>query len=1059
MVPLTNGTARPVPRSTKEKRDVDIMQTNDSSIVSKRSVVELYHRDEPDFFRPFVGKFQRRSPLINRGYWLRMKAVEHTVKKFIEEDLDREKLVVNLGCGYDPLPFIILHKFPELVENTTFVDVDYPQLMQKKRACIDQADDLKKSFPFLRNWTSKEPAVWKAGQYVTVGCDLRQLAKLERILNSVANAENRAILFVAEVSVAYMDVKSADAVVSWASSFNDARFCILEQCLPDGPDHPFASTMLRHFEKLQTHLKVVYEYPTPEAQARRFVKAGWPDVDARTLWQLWGDDSFLTAEQRRALDDVEPFDEWEEFALFGSHYILLVARTRPESNRSNESNDTKSSVTASTSEPLSWKLHLDPAPNGQQDAPLRRFGAACRLESGSIHHGGYSAQSRLASVDLLDPSGQYLETTTFPVSLPLMCHTMTPLSGTSALFVGGRTSPNRAQDACYVVQSGPDGLAAQTAPALPQSRYRHCAVPVSTGADRGVLVFGGHTSSTVAVSSWLFWSKERGWSPVEVEVDAASAPNAALGPRFGASMYAVEDEGTCGVLAGGMSPDGVVLEDVWWWELSFDKDANKYTIRCSLLRAEGTNSLSQGRQQPPLARFGASVARMGDRVLIVGGITRDGVPRWEDEVVLVTASRHSLNIERVQMPARAQRRPLFIGTAVISTPDGNALLLGGGAVCFSMGSFWNTTSTVLSLSYAPCPLPSLPPPPPPKTAVPRIAIADSASFSALVRSSQPAIITNLPLGACVTKWTPSYLLEAITPERLVIIHSSSSARMTFATKNFSYAKETFSTFLARALAGEPVYLRSVASTQPAKKPTHLATDFAALAPDFALPAAIGDVIDDDEAPGGGGGGLHSSPLRISGPVALWCHYDVLANVLCQVRGRKRVRLYAPADAKHLGYAAGASSSDVDVWYDDGDEGEWARRCPRERERLARTRPWEGTLAAGEILFLPPMWSHAVRPETEPAADGEAGFSVAVNCFWRNLGSEAYAVGRDVYGNRDLAGYEEGRKAVEKIAKAFEGVPADLRGFYVDRLIEELREKVVTGGGDRQGDDEGSAGKG
>ncbi|KAK8249966.1 hypothetical protein IWZ00DRAFT_554024 [Phyllosticta capitalensis] len=1039
----TKGSARQLPRSTKAKRDDDIMQTNDSSIVSKRSVVELYHRDEPDFFRPFVGKSQRRSPLINRGYWLRMKAVEHTVKSFLEEDLDREKVVVNLGCGYDPLPFIILHKFPELVQKTTFVDVDYPPLMQKKRACINQAEDLKASFPFLQDWTVKDPEVWQAGQYLAVGCDLRQLSELERILNSVANAKDKAILFVAEVSVAYMDVKSADAVVSWASSFKDARFCILEQFLPDGADHPFASTMLRHFEKLHTHLKVVYEYPTPEAQTRRFVDFGWPIVKARTLWQLWGDDSFLTAEERMALDHIEPFDEWEEFALFAGHYILLVARTGPEPSKSATSTTARSEELEQQSP--SWQLHLKPAPEGQQDPPLRRFGAACSLESVIIHHGGHGAQTRLPSFDeYCYISGEHLETATLEASLPLMCHTMTPLNATEVFIVGGRTSPNRAQDACYVVERGyEDGLIKDTLKAaLPEPRYRHCAVPVSLGpglgrrAKHGVLVFGGRTSSTEVLSSWLFWTADSGWIPVEVELDAGTS-SSAPGPRFGASMYAVDDEGTKGVLMGGMSPDGLVLNDVWWWEFSFNKDENKCSIRCSSLRSGAANS---EHNKLTLTRFGASVVKTEGGMLIVGGITREGILHWEDEAVLVTASRESLKVERVHMPPRAERRPLFIGTAITPLLDDYALLLGGGAVCFSMGSFWNTTPLLMSLWPAPAASATTPiPPPPAKTSIPRITITDAASFAALVRSSKPAIITGQSLGACVSNWTPRYLLETITPDRPVIIHSSPSSRMTFASKNFSYAKETFSAFLSRALSGDPVYLRSVASTQPAKRATHLATDFAALAGDFSLPAAIREVVD------AAAGGLHSSPLRISGPVALWCHYDVLANVLCQIRGRKRLRLYAPADAKHLGYAAGASSSDVDVWYDDDDEQAWARRSPEDRERLARTSPWEGTLAPGEILFLPPMWSHAVKPETAGApgeGDEEAGFSVAVNCFWRNLSSEAYAVGRDVYGNRDLAGYEEGRKAVEKIAKAFEGVPADLRGFYVDRLCEELREKVV-----------------
>jgi tRNA wybutosine-synthesizing protein 4 len=73
-------------------------QTNNSSIISKRSVERLY-LPEPHFLRYFVRKPQRRSPTINRGYWLRMRAVEHVVREFLERPSEQQKLVVNLGCG------------------------------------------------------------------------------------------------------------------------------------------------------------------------------------------------------------------------------------------------------------------------------------------------------------------------------------------------------------------------------------------------------------------------------------------------------------------------------------------------------------------------------------------------------------------------------------------------------------------------------------------------------------------------------------------------------------------------------------------------------------------------------------------------------------------------------------------------------------------------------------------------------------------------------------------------------------------------------------------------
>lgn len=77
----------------------DTPQTNNSSIASKRSVEMIYY-PQPHFFRYFVKKPQRRSPIINRGYWLRMHAMAETVRQFMEKaPVDKPKFVLNLGCG------------------------------------------------------------------------------------------------------------------------------------------------------------------------------------------------------------------------------------------------------------------------------------------------------------------------------------------------------------------------------------------------------------------------------------------------------------------------------------------------------------------------------------------------------------------------------------------------------------------------------------------------------------------------------------------------------------------------------------------------------------------------------------------------------------------------------------------------------------------------------------------------------------------------------------------------------------------------------------------------
>lgn len=40
---------------------------------------------------------------------------------------------------------------------------------------------------------------------------------------------------------------------------------------------------------------------------------------------MWNDPAIVSVDQRLALNNMEPFDEWEEFVLFGSHYFLLIA--------------------------------------------------------------------------------------------------------------------------------------------------------------------------------------------------------------------------------------------------------------------------------------------------------------------------------------------------------------------------------------------------------------------------------------------------------------------------------------------------------------------------------------------------------------------------------------------------------------------------------------------------------------------------------------------------------------------------------------------------------------
>lgn len=787
-----------------------------------------------------------------------------------------------------------------------------------------------------------------------------------------------------------------------------ATFCLLEQFLPDGADHPFARTMLNHFNKLQTSIYAVERYPKLSQQEARFATLGWPSVSARNLWDLWSDPSFISAEQRRQLDLVEPFDEWEEFALFAGHYFLLVA-TNASRHEPSGGTDLREEVKGDVRVlEIQVACEISTFPD---DMPLtpRRFGAACALNSDTlIVHGGQGIQQRLSSADVLARSGTVMR----PESLHAtarMCHTFTTIGDSDILLVGGRTSPNRPMADCWFSK---DGYWIRTQDIEPP-RFRHNAtkvvIPLSDKVTDAVLVYGGKTGGGDLLDDWKVWTPTFGWQDVVVSGHRPPA-------RFGSSFCSTGD--SQGLLFGGVGVDGIILEDIWEWKLVANPNLQ-------LQLTERTHDLDPA-SSLTYARLGASLLPFGEHFLLIGGIARDHILASAEEILMLCYGE-TLWFGETDIQTSSAQRLLLVGFGAASTSEREIVIVGGGAVCFSMGSYWNSeymsifrehqaqarwkprtsgqgqmgarfeqSKQVAASETAANVSPAV-------QLVPKIRIQSSAEFLQVLEASRPVILEGLDIGPCINSWTVDYLKEKIGTDRSVVVHECAEEEMSFLDKNFSYTKMAFGDFMDGVAQGGKMYLRSISSSQPTRLPTKLEEDFPTIADDFHLPDVLSPVLEN----------LHSSPLRISGPVSLWLHYDVLANVLCQVAGLKTLQLYPPGDVKHLDFPPGGSSSNIRI----------------QDTQPTGTHPYKAHLNPGDILFIPPLWAHSATPE--------AGFSVAVNVFFRNL-ANGYAAGKDVYGNRDLQAYENGRRDVARIVKAFSNLPKDMAGFYMQRLADELQ---------------------
>jgi len=124
----------------------------------------------------------------------------------------------------DPLPFKFLSRDSELCREAVFVDVDYKQLMGKKCDMIRQTPELRTVIGLGETINlPKDGVIIDGPNYKAVACDLEDMAGLDKVLTQTLDLKGDPVLFLAEVSITYMDALAAEKLVEWASTFNDGK--------------------------------------------------------------------------------------------------------------------------------------------------------------------------------------------------------------------------------------------------------------------------------------------------------------------------------------------------------------------------------------------------------------------------------------------------------------------------------------------------------------------------------------------------------------------------------------------------------------------------------------------------------------------------------------------------------------------------------------------------------------------------------------------------------------------------------------------------------------------
>ncbi|XP_069496661.1 tRNA wybutosine-synthesizing protein 4 isoform X2 [Ambystoma mexicanum] len=639
---------------------------------------------QDDFLSSFVTKKSRRAPLINRGYYIRARAVDQCVRDFLLQTQDyNRRQVLSLGAGFDSLYFRL--KSDGVLRNAVVCEVDFPEVVRRKAALITSSKELSElvEIPEPARRPPSGLVALHGDDYTLLGVDLSDLTLLDHGLNEAGLDPACPTLLLAEVVLTYMENTRSSAVIRWAADhFQSACFVIYEQIQPEDP---FGKVMQKHFCQLNSRLHALTQFPDREAQRRRFLERGWEEcfiVDMNEFYY-----GSINESERRRVDELEPFDEFEEWHLKCSHYFIL--RASKGSLARTESVYHSAGFAVYGTPEISGTVPAIVCSTDSPSTGLRRFGHCSALVTKEVvlSTGGFGEKcghhQRLRDINILVRREQEWVTDCQRGSDAQwdgrLFHTMTWLPDPKcALVVGGRMSPMHpcSEILCLTWEDSPDKEACQvgtvaTCPEdAPLPRWRHSATEVVFRGDSYIFIHGGRSVLNPALDDWHFLHpKELRWVkiPVEGQIPEGRHSHSACSWDGGA------------LLAGGLGAKGLPLNSVLFL---------KPTESGFIWQIIETNPLI-------IPRYSHTAHVHDGRLLLVGGvwIQASSVP---GVTVIDLSTGHSSEYE---ISTTSLEWPLMLHnhSSVLLPDEKSLLVLGGGGNCFSFGTHLNRQPVLLDL--------------------------------------------------------------------------------------------------------------------------------------------------------------------------------------------------------------------------------------------------------------------------------------------------------------------------------------------------------------------------
>ncbi|KAL8775586.1 MAG: hypothetical protein Q9209_000082 [Squamulea sp. 1 TL-2023] len=322
------GRGRGAPSSLSEEedkatKDLIVQQTDQDASVSRLSAVELGYLDDP-FAKQFVsGAIQRRFPIINRGTYVRTKAIDNLVYRFLfSSSSSLTKQIISLGAGSDTRFFRLQTHSPP-TPPFIYHEIDFPTNAAQKITTITRS-------PILLDLLPDSPTVSANGtslstpNYNIHPLDLRTLSTSTPPPSSFKTIDHTLpTLIISECCLIYLTPALADNTATYFTHtlFPPSTPLGLILYEPINPHSSFGKVMVRNLATRGIVLQTLYKYESLEAQRGRLREYGFDGgQEAMTVDEVW--EKGVGEGEKGRVGGLEMVDEVEEWRLLAGHYCV-----------------------------------------------------------------------------------------------------------------------------------------------------------------------------------------------------------------------------------------------------------------------------------------------------------------------------------------------------------------------------------------------------------------------------------------------------------------------------------------------------------------------------------------------------------------------------------------------------------------------------------------------------------------------------------------------------------------------------------------------------------------